>query len=343
MEAGAPLVSVVIPCWNQARFLGDALESIRSQSHTPLEIVVVDDGSTDDPGAVVSRYPGVRLFRQPNRGRCAARNAGAARARGQFLVFVDADDRLLPGAIAAGVSHLLARPACALAAGHRGQIDADGVAVRGSVPVCVETPDYLTLLQTNFILTPAVAMFRRSAFAAAGGWNDAIHASEDYELYLRIARRWPISCHHTVVAEYRRHGANTSADAALMLRSTLAVIRMQRDHACARPGGVRAYQAAMTGWWRFWVGQLLNQIGRRWRAKDLRGSSADVWALLRNSAPLIALRIRWKCSRLLSRWQVAIRNRLAPVPHTLETGTLERREHGSGLRRPGEPSVSLED
>lgn len=302
MQHEPPLVSVVIPCFNQSRFLGAAIESVLSQAHTRQEVIVVDDGSADDPASVAARYPEVVFVRQVNSGRSAARNAGARLARGQFLVFLDADDRLLPGALASGALHLSAHPDCALAAGHRVLIDTDGEPLEAPAPVCPATHDYLTLLQTNFILTPAAAVFRRSAFAAAGGWNEALHASEDYELYLRMARRWPVACHHGLVAEYRRHHANTSSNASLMLRSTLTVLGMQRDEACARPGGARAYYAAVAGWWSFWAKELIEQIVRRLRENPFQsGTYHDIWTLVRLSVPVIVMRIRRKLARLLTR------------------------------------------
>src|SRR5918997_1396938 len=79
-----PLMSVVIPCYNQARFLGEAIESVLTQSHPDFEILVVDDGSTDDTSKVAARYPGVRLIRQDNRGPSAARNAGLGLSKGEY-------------------------------------------------------------------------------------------------------------------------------------------------------------------------------------------------------------------------------------------------------------------
>src|SRR6266446_9539630 len=98
------LVSVVIPCYNQAHFLGEAIDSALAQTYPHLEIVVVDDGSTDNIAAVVARYPGVRYFRQENQGLAAARNTGLRHSVGERLVFLDADDRLMPGAIEVGLA-----------------------------------------------------------------------------------------------------------------------------------------------------------------------------------------------------------------------------------------------
>ena len=92
----SPVVSVVIPCYRQAHFLPDAIESVLAQTYPHFEIIVVDDGSPDDTRAVAGRYPGVRCLRQRNRGLSAARNAGLAASIGTYVVFLDADDRLTP-------------------------------------------------------------------------------------------------------------------------------------------------------------------------------------------------------------------------------------------------------
>src|SRR5918997_500688 len=107
------LVSVVIPCYNQAHFLGEAIESVLSQTYPHFEVVVVDDGSTDNTQEVAARYPGVRYIRQENQGLAGARNAGIRRSNGSFLVFLDADDRLLPRALEAGLKALKEHPECA--------------------------------------------------------------------------------------------------------------------------------------------------------------------------------------------------------------------------------------
>src|SRR3712207_5573157 len=112
-----PLVSVVIPCYKQAHFLGEAIESVLAQSYPHFEVVVVDDGSTDNTSEVAARYPGVRCVRQDNQGLAAARNSGLAHSKGEYLLFLDADDRLLPHALEVGVERLEAHPECAFVSG----------------------------------------------------------------------------------------------------------------------------------------------------------------------------------------------------------------------------------
>ena len=129
-----PTVSVVIPCFNQGHFLAEAIESVQAQTLPAAELVVVDDGSTDATGVVARRYATARYLVQRNLGLARARNRGLRAARGEFLVFLDADDRLRPGALAAGVRELRAHPTAALTYGRCQRIDEQGR------PVAYDTP-----------------------------------------------------------------------------------------------------------------------------------------------------------------------------------------------------------
>src|SRR5579872_2171738 len=102
-EPQRPLVSVVVVCYNQAHFLADAINSVLGQTYKNVEIIVVDDGSTDDTAATAQRFPGIRYIHQKNCGLSAARNTGLKASRGQYLVFLDGDDRLLPEAVSVGI------------------------------------------------------------------------------------------------------------------------------------------------------------------------------------------------------------------------------------------------
>jgi glycosyltransferase involved in cell wall biosynthesis len=226
----APLVSVVIPCYDQGRYLGDAIESACRQSHPNVEVLVVDDGSTDDTAGVAAAHPGVIYRRQANAGTAAARNHGLRVSRGEFVVFLDADDRLLPDAVAIGVAYLTAHPEAAFVAGHVRLIDEPGTP--GVVPSQDHEPaSYAGLLRWNHIWTPGAVTYRRSAVEGAGGFDPSAGGSADVELNLRLARRLAIGCHHQVILEYRQHGANMPRDPAHMLRSGVSVRRRERRHA----------------------------------------------------------------------------------------------------------------
>jgi hypothetical protein len=222
----AEKVSVVIPCFRQAHFLGEAIESVLAQVHGAVEVVVVDDGSPDNVGEVAARYPGVHSLRQPNGGLAAARNAGLERATGDFVLFLDADDRLLPEALGRGLDALRAHPEAMMAAGTWTLIGEEGEPVPADAPVQPREA-YPALLESCFISTPAAVLYRRELFEQIGGFDAGVSASADYDLYLRTAQRFPVSLHDHVVAEYRRHGANMTRDPALIMSSETAVLERQ--------------------------------------------------------------------------------------------------------------------
>jgi glycosyltransferase involved in cell wall biosynthesis len=244
-----PCVSIVIPCFNQASYLGEAIESAWRQLHPNLEVIVVDDGSTDDTPRVAATYRTIRYLHQSNSGTAVARNRGLRDSLGEFLIFLDADDRLLPDAVTRGVEYLTRHPDDALVTGHVQLIRADGTP--DIVPMQDhDTAGYLALLRWNYIWTPGAVMYRRRIFDAIGGFDPGAGGSADYDLNIRIARRFAVACHHHVVLEYRQHGANMTRDPAHMLRSAMSVRRREKKYAVrsgdtrkAWSAGIRAAQA----------------------------------------------------------------------------------------------------
>lgn len=245
----APLVSVVIPCWNQGHYLGEAIESVLAQTHPRLELVVVDDGSRDNSSEVAARYPGVRRVRQPNSGVAAARNRGLAESGGEYVVFLDADDRLLPRAIEVGVGRLAAEPEAAFAAGMPRDIGRGGAVIREARQPLVTRDHYLKLLEECFIWSGSSLVYRRQALDAVGGFDEGRVAADDYELYLKLSRAFPVVCHEEIVTEYRRHGSNTTRNAGLVLSSQIQVLNGQRrglrgrEERAARRLGIRNTRA----------------------------------------------------------------------------------------------------
>jgi hypothetical protein len=265
--ATLPLVSVVIPCWNQAHYLGEAIESVLAQDYPALELVVVDDGSEDNSYEVAARYPGVRRLRQANNGVAAARNHGLAESFGEYAVFLDADDRLLPDALEVGVRKLSEHPEAAFAAGRPRDIGRDGNVVRDAVQPIVTRDHYLKLLEECFIWSGSSLVYRRSALEAVGGFNERRVAADDYELYLKLARAYPVVCHEAVVTEYRRHGSNTTRNAGLVLSSQLQVLGGQRRHLrnreerAARRVGIRNTRAKQGE-------ALIERVANAWRRRE---------------------------------------------------------------------------
>ena len=264
------LVTVVIPCYNQAHYLGEAIRSVFDQAYPNLEVIVVDDGSTDETAQVAARYAGVVCIRQGNQGLAAARNRGLEGSRGEYVVFLDADDRLAAGAIAVGADSLDSHPDCAFVYGNVRLIDANGSLLSNPPRVNIERDHYLELLRHNHIWSPGAVMYRRSVFDAIGLFDPRVNASADYDLNLRIAKSSPIFCHGEVVLEYRKHDSNMTRNVAEMLKTSLAVrrshgrrVKLSRMQRVALEGGIRAVQKD--------YGEKLVRVtrshveGRRWR------------------------------------------------------------------------------
>ena len=186
------LCSVVVPAFNAERFLEETIHSIVQQSHPSWELLVVDDGSTDRTLEVARaiEHPRARVFTQANRGTSAARNRGLRESSGQYVVFLDADDRLRPTALARLVEALEDAPSCVVAYGEIRAISAAGDALDTPRPRLGKRPsgDLLAaLLVRNRILTPGAACIRRSGLMQVGPFDERLKFAEDWELWCRLA------------------------------------------------------------------------------------------------------------------------------------------------------------
>jgi glycosyltransferase involved in cell wall biosynthesis len=279
---GNQSVTLVITCFNHGVWLAEAIESALSQTYTYLEIIVVDDGSTDNTAGVCSRYPSIRYFWQPNAGLSAARNTGLRQSTGEFICFLDADDRLMPEAIALGVDALTANPSWAFAFGGYNVISADRTLLRVS-RADLSDVSYRSLLRTNIICMHATVLYRRSALELIGGFDTNLQACEDYDVYLRIARLYPIGYHDHILAEYRRHSANMSNDWARMLTTSLAVLRSQEKFVADFPEDRRALEEGLAFLQRIYGRPLIDQAIRSLADPALRH---EAWAQLKLAARL---------------------------------------------------------
>jgi len=266
-QGSTRLVSVVIPCYRQAHFLADAINSALAQTYPAVEVVVVDDGSPDNTAAVAARYHRVRCISQENQGLAAARNAGLAASTGEFIVFLDADDRLMPNAVETGVALLTRDQRLGFVAGRSRFIAADGSPLPTTQPFRPAGDPYRELLRRNSIRMPGMAMFRRSSLDALGGFDTRIDACADYELYLRVSRSFPVLLHDEVVAEYRRHGANMSGDAVLMLRQIYQLMRSEKRRVRGRECR-RAHRIGFRNIRAFYGDRVVDQIRHRVRRGD---------------------------------------------------------------------------
>ena len=236
----AARVSVVIPTHNRANYLPLAIESVLTQKPAPLELIVVDDGSSDDTEAVVERYGDRVVYRKiANSGRPAIpRNVGIELARGELVAFQDSDDEWAPGKLERQLP-FMSGESVAFSYGNAGFMSSSGEHNRETVIEEAQAKRgrvFTDLLQTNFISTLTVVA-RRDALIAAGGFNEApeLRGVEDYELWLRLSRAGTIEYVPGTLGYYRRHDGNIGApshrDALLQLRSVYLSIRRQKLNA----------------------------------------------------------------------------------------------------------------
>jgi glycosyltransferase involved in cell wall biosynthesis len=206
-----PTISAIIPAYNHARFLAQAIESALAQTLPPVEVIVVDDGSTDETAEVLARYAGrIRVIHQANRGVAAARNAGAAAAVGDYLAFLDADDVWAPGKLAAQTARLLAEPDLGLVHCSEEQIDAAG-ATLGYLYDGLEgwvIEEFLLFRRAIIRGGGSGALIPSAVFQAVGGFDERLSTSADWDLYCRIAARYRIGFVPEALLRYRLHGGN---------------------------------------------------------------------------------------------------------------------------------------
>jgi glycosyltransferase involved in cell wall biosynthesis len=243
-----PRVSVIIPTYNRADLLGDAISSVLAQSYQDLEVIVADDGSTDETAAVVARFgPSVHHLALPHRGQPAApRNSALAVASGEYIAFLDSDDLYLPHKLALQVPLLEANPEVGVVYSNGHFFVGNPELPTGYVQDGLPTPSgaiFDDLLRGNFLSTPVV-LIRHRILQRVGGYNDdpALLLSEDYELWLRLAMHTQIAYVPGDVAAIRHHTQNISGDILRLRSRTIYMLQsldkrypqMMASHATAR-------------------------------------------------------------------------------------------------------------
>jgi glycosyltransferase involved in cell wall biosynthesis len=292
------LVSVVIPCFNQARFLPLSLGSVHAQDWPSIESIVVDDGSTDETSVVAHSHGATIVVRQDNRGLSAARNAGLAAAHGEYILFLDADDELLPNAVRSGVDVLSRNQAIAGVGRRSVPVDADGHPLPVTYPPHRWSDLYAELLSNNVVWTPGAALFRRDSMQALGGFPLTHSPAADYAVLLALARRRLLIIDPRGVVRYRKHDSNMSHDPMLMLLATLGTLRHERRF---MPREYRPLLAeGRRHWRRFYGDQLTVVLRREWRTTRRAGRLLrGAWFLCRHCPRQAATHFVRKLSRIV--------------------------------------------
>ena len=240
-----PLVSVVVPAYNAAWSLDETLASVCAQTYPELEVLVVDDGSTDATAEVAAtwsgRDPRVRLISKPNGGVASARNRGMREARGVYVAPIDADDLWAPDHVERQVAALeAAGPGAGMAFARTVFIDGQGRPLPAGPPEQpepVKPPDvdFRGLLLRNSVANGSAAVFRRDRMLEAGGYDEGLRAAggegaEDWKLTLTLAASGRVVYVPAPTVQYRISHSSMSRDAAVMRRSAMMVIDHMRQH-----------------------------------------------------------------------------------------------------------------
>ena len=289
-----PLISIIITCYNHGRYLKKAINSVRGQKFRDTELVVVDDGSTDNTSAVVDEFSGVQYIWQENEGLSSARNTGLHTSEGDRIIFLDADDWLLPGALKTIADHVEVDPSAPmLVGGHVKAYDTSSGVEYGEpyFPDLGGDP-YAALLRSNAVEMHAAVAYRRDVLRALGGFDEGLSAAEDYEVLLRVARDYshPVREYSEPVAAYRRHGSNMTGNSALMLKNTLDVLRRHRTSVSEQPEHRRALRHGIRYHKDLYGPPILRRIKRALWSSGERAYFRDDVTTLAQYAPVWTMR-----------------------------------------------------
>lgn len=186
-------VSVIIPCYNVEAYVGRAVESALAQTHSDLEVIAVDDGSTDGTLAILqelqARHPDrMQVIAQANAGACAARNAGLERSTGHYLEFLDADDVIHPTKVAHQLALAASHDHPELIAGSATMRSPEGDVLRQEVLGTTPRDPWFELMRHGLGGSPQ-NLWKRSAVAEVGGWDESLRSSQEYDLMFRMMQR----------------------------------------------------------------------------------------------------------------------------------------------------------
>lgn len=217
MSAGIPgRVSVVIPVYNRAPFVKYAVDSVLMQDYHDVELIVVDDGSTDETPRILASYGGaIRLLQQENQGVSAARNHGVAAAGGCFIAFLDSDDRWLPGKLSRQAAYMTHHPEVQIC-------QTEEIWIRNGARVNPRNrhrkPSGWIFEQSLALclVSPSAVMMTRILWDELGGFDTSLPACEDYDLWLRVSARHPVHLlPDTLIEKYGGHSDQLSRMPAL--------------------------------------------------------------------------------------------------------------------------------
>lgn len=283
-------VSVVMPAYNAERFVAEAIESVLAQTHQDLELIVVDDGSTDRTAAVVASFGArVRCVRQQNARQAAARNRGVREATGDYLAFIDADDLWRPEKLAKQLRVLEADPSLGFVYCNVDHVDEDGRFVCPR-PGAVKGRALEPILMGEPIggLCGSTLLISRARFAEIGPFDVDLPPCEDTDFWVRVAARYPLDYVDEALVRHRLHGGNDSRKLDLMTRAWKRLYRKSLQHSEVKALGLAFRLRCYSRLYYMLSGN--HAQGRRWSSAVSYGALAvlawpgTLWPLARKLA-----------------------------------------------------------
>jgi glycosyltransferase involved in cell wall biosynthesis len=258
-----PTISAVIPCYNGARWLADALQSVRAQTLPVHEVIVVDDASVDNSGDIARRY-GATVIRNPtNRGEGFSRNAGLRQATGELVAWLDADDMWMPHHVSTVTGLLQKYPQATAAFGAVQRFGLRSELILGHVPPGPPS-NVFWLAFGDWVHTTIASITHRTALLEIGGFNEQERYSVDFDLWLRLSRSHLFACTHDVTSCWRWHEAQQSVHQDKQIAALYRFRRSywERERAAGNPSFAAEIERRMANIWQ-------QDMAAAWEKRDL--------------------------------------------------------------------------
>ncbi|NEQ65642.1 MAG: glycosyltransferase [Symploca sp. SIO2D2] len=286
-----PLISVIIPAYNAEKTILETIESILQQTFADFEIIVINDGSQDSTLELLSgvKDPRLQVFSFPNAGLAASRNRGVARAKGEYISFIDADDLWTPDKLELQLQALQTNPEAAVAYSWTDCIDEAGKFLRSGSHMSVSGDVYAQLLLVNFLESGSNVLIRQQALREIGDSDESLAAGQDRELFLRLAAKYHFVAVPQTQILYRVSAQAISANVAKAGTSRLQVIKRAFSQAPESLQYLKKISLANSC--KYHTFRALEGPVAQCQA---RAAAKFLWCALKNDPTMIRRRVTWK-------------------------------------------------
>lgn len=287
-----PLISVIIPAYNSEQTIREAIESVLKQSFSDFELIVINDGSSDSTFEIASSIQDsrIKVFSYPNAGGAVSRNRGFSHSSGEFIAFLDADDLWKPDKLEAQLKALQANSQAAVAYSWLDVIDEAGNFLREGNHRTENGNIFAKLFLIPFVESGSNPLIRRQAFIDVNGFDESLPASQDYDLYLRLAARYNFVAIPSPQVLYRISSNSMSANVKRQEATSL-LVRERAFQESPKPLPPELKQYSIANFYKDIMFRLLNMTPKRQRGVE---AARFLWYAVKYDPVLVQRRIIWK-------------------------------------------------